>query len=498
MRGAVARPGYGLIMAAGTVSVITGPAESVVCDARVVPLERTGLPKRAALPAGVARDAAMRRAKALMDPGTRQLASAVPSNDSADVATILARLPARGRGLQSPGARVDAAFDAVVQALRTKRPSLGKTAARPTRVVVPVPGVDVWFSRFEMQDGAGAILRGARAIAGDHGIDVVVAVEDLALLPQLQQMRTAAAHRWWPLLDAASFRELAEAAALAAAERAAILVGSGVTGLYPFDGFDARMRKVADRFGLSEFVPRGVGEARFLLEAIIAKCREDDSGARWSALDGIFGEEFNNHRHSLAAALAVTLPVDRVHALSLDGALDAASLDVVAAPQVIELMGNHRDPETMTPSAARALALPGLDHNVSQHVRSRPPVAVFIGLERDRAVFEGLLAALTRSVPGFSAARKVLIQHIELDGDSLAHGWSDAFTTLSIREGTHAERARVFEQMLDAFVALTWTRGDGKHLQLEASFFEPVIRMVPSSNTSVWAVNGGAPGSGRR
>jgi hypothetical protein len=349
-----------------------------------------------------------------------------------------------------------------------------------------------------MEEGASGLLQAARIVSLEQNVEFVIAVEDARILRRLQNERTAAAHLWWCALDARAFQLLAETARSLADGRAAVLLGSGVTGRDPFGGFDERMRAVTNGFGLSGPVPSGHGTGRSLLETLIKKCREDETGGRWKVLGRLLDAAFGVPRHPLAAALAVSLPVGLVHALSPDGVLDAARLDVLFGPEVSELMGTYRDPESMSPLAADEVGLPTLDQTVARRVRAHPNACVFIGVERDAITFDELLDVMEEHVPGFGASPKTMLQHADAWAGQDESVWTGQFASIVARRGDRHERARAFEQLLDALVALTWAGGQGRFVEAKVTDGLLALPIVESTNTSVWAFNGGAPGSGRR
>lgn len=478
----------------GTVALVVGPAESLQCDARLVPISSAGGADRFG---GVSRESESRirrGAKNLAVGGSRRrIAESIDGLGASDPLIIISRLADLGaeRPLE---VRVDDSFRAVASALHTGGRSGTDTLFT---LVVPCPARFGWFSRFTLEEGALAVLQSASAIARELDIAVVISVEDKQVLRLLQHRRAREAHRWWSALDVRSFDFLREAARAVDA-RAAVFVGSGVTGRSPFEGFDRRMRLVEKRFGLTTKVPAGIGEGAFVLEAVVEKCSADDSGERWRTLGRLLDEEFSNDQHSVAAALAISLPVQRVLALSPDGALDAARVDVAFGPEVRELLGTHREPESMTTALRSARGFPSLRDSLATHVLANPSASVFIGLERDVVTLEQVLQEMEQAVPEFTEKPKYMLQHTDVWPERQDSRWAGQFKAITAPEGEQRIRAQVFEQMLDAFVALVWAGGEGAFKELPAAQVSKALPRVKASATSVWAFNGGAPGSRRR
>ncbi len=487
-------------MTSASVSLVLGPADWLECDARLVPVASSKVaPRAAAALSGSLRDRARAAARVMFfSRDASELAVALRPDDTDAPLAVLVRIPelgASGRDLQQ---RIDAGLEAALAALKGALATGGAHARRPVRLVIPCPSTLEWFRPSALEDGSTALLNGVRRIARQQNVDVVLAVEDLNLMRHLQRQRALEAQRWWEILEHDSFDLLANAARSLGAERAAVFVGSGCTGRNVYEGFDMRMRAVARRFRLSTEVPTGLAEGRHLLEALVAKCNEDHSGERWARLVRELRQEFGEERLGFGVLLVASLPTAWLGSLTPDSYLAAASDGIRSGPVVAELMGTYLEPASMSPTTAAEAGLPPLVELVSR-VPASPNMCVFIGVERDLQTFSEVLEALDHAVPGFDSADKVLLQHLEVWSDDRPTPWSDAFASVVITEdGTLDERARAFEQVLDAFVALAWAQGQGVFKERARPDSTVVLRRASSSSSSVWAYNGGLPGGGRR
>ncbi|MGM1028968.1 MAG: hypothetical protein ACQEWM_03735 [Actinomycetota bacterium] len=481
-------------MTSASVSLVLGPADWLECDARLVPVASSKLaPQAAAALSGALRQRARDAAHAMFVSAAGQLSVALPADDSRTPLAVLVRIPglgSTGRDLQQ---RVDAGFDAALAAMNDELASERPRSHGPLRLLVPCPSTLGWFRPSALHEGARAVLNAARRTARGRQIDVVIAVEDRSLMRFLQSERTCDAQRWWEILDRDSFDVLAGAAQTVAENSAAVLVGSGGTGRDVYDGFDSRIRAVADRFGLSTVVPKGVGEGRHVLEALIVKSDEDSTGARWDRLVRELRREFEDEVLGVGVSLVASLPTSWLGSLAPDGRVGAASDGIQEGPRVTDLMGTYRDPVSMSPTASAGVGLPRLAELLTQ-VPAHPDLCVFIGVERDPQTFAELLEAMVRAVPGFDASEKLLLQHTDVWMSDKKSRWASQFASVVITEdGTRTERARAFEQILDAFVALAWTRGKG-HFKERAAPEPTIVLRRAESSSSVWAFNGGLPG----
>lgn len=467
------------------VSVVAGPAEDLVHDAILVPVSARG---EAA--------AHLRRFDAHDRPRLAATAAAIPAAGGmrvvdglgAQTLAVVARLePGTAATLES---RVRAAV------LQTATAIVGGAGrSRPRRLVIPCPSTLGWFGRFEQKAGTIALLEAARA-AAELGVDIVLTIEDRAIMRSVQRERCARAQRWWPMLGAEAFDVLAGAARTACTGRAVFFAGSGVSSPDGSAGMDARMRSVAKCFGLSTVVERGVGEGRVLLEAALARADDDRTGVAMDRLASLIDAEFATKQHSLATAIMVSAPSGVLCAVAPDGALGFAADGVRGQVEVRELLGSYRDPASMAPASAARYGLPRLPELVADAVPAHPSIFGFIGLEPDPTSVGHLLEALEASVPGFSGVPSLFLEHVTLGPDG-RRGSPSTPIVVTAAGARAAERARSFEAMLDAFVALLWASGEGSFAQPSAPPAERELPPVDAGSTSVWAMSAGLPGRRR-
>lgn len=314
-------------------------------------------------------------------------------------------------------------------------------------------------------------------------------------MQSLQRERCRRGGRWWPGVGEERFTALAEIARSAAAGQAVLFSGSGVSSPDGSAGLDARMRKVAKAFGLSVVVEPGIGEGRVLLEAALDRANADPSGAAADRLARLIDEEFATTLHSLPTALVVSAPSAVLCAVAPDGALGFAADGVRGHVQVRELFGTYRDPASMTPAAAARYGLPPLRDLLAASVPAHPDFCVFIGLEPDPMTLLQLVDSLEGSVPGFAQAHCAFVQHVPLRAS--VEGVFERVLAVTAAGDRAADRARSFEEILDALIALLWASGEGRFELPLAGRTDADLPRVEAGSTSVWATSAGLPGRRR-